>query len=121
MLFDKTNDVVVLVRRRLEAALAIGSNDELVTVYASASTVQTYIRRVAQAIPPVERIACIYQYFLNVQALFEIVVSVLCRVILNLFTLYFYRPSPTPCAPALTPASKAREAMSCGESTPGLK
>ena len=121
MLFDKTDDVVVLVRRRLEAALAIGSNDELVTVYASASTVQTYIRRVAQAIPPIERIACIYQYFLNIQALFEIVVSEFCHVILNLFTLYFYRPSPTPCIPALTPASKAREAMSCGESTPGLK
>ena len=34
MLFDEPDDVVVLVRRWLEAALAIGSNDELVTVYA---------------------------------------------------------------------------------------
>ena len=75
MLFDEAYDIVVLMRWRLEAALAIGSNDELVTVYASASTVQTYIRRVAQAIPPVERIACIYQYVLNTQALFEVVVS----------------------------------------------
>ena len=72
---DEADDVVVLLCRRLETALAVGCNDELVTVDASAVTAQTHIRRVAQAIPPVKRIACIYQYILNAQALFEIVVS----------------------------------------------
>ena len=72
---DESDDIVVLLCRRLETALAVGGDDELVTVDASAVTAQTYIRRVAQAITPVERIACIYQHVLNAQALLEIVVS----------------------------------------------
>ena len=72
---DEADDVVVLLSGRLETALAVGCNDELVTVDASAVTAQTHIRRVAQAITSVERIACIYQHVLNAQALLEIVVS----------------------------------------------
>ena len=72
---DEADDVVVLLCRRLETALAVGCNDELVTVDASAVTAQTHIRRVAQAITLVERIACIYQHVLNAQTLLEIVVS----------------------------------------------
>ena len=87
MFLDKADDVVVLMRRWLEAALTVGCDDELVTMNASASAVQTYIRRVAQAIPPIKRIACIYQNLLNTQALFEIVVSEFCHVILILITL----------------------------------
>ena len=75
MFLDEADDIVVPLCRRLEAALTIGGDDELVTTDASTVTVQTYIRRIAQAITPVERIACIYQYVLNAQALLEIVVS----------------------------------------------
>ena len=59
--------------------MTIGGDDELVTTDASTVTVQTYIRRIAQAITPVERIACIYQYVLNAETLFEVVVSKFCH------------------------------------------
>ena len=79
-LIDEAYDIIVLLCRWLETALAIGGDDELVTMNASAVTTQTYIRRVAQAIPSVEGIACIYQYVLNTQALFEIVVGKFCHI-----------------------------------------
>ena len=80
MRLDEAYDIIVLLCGWLETALAIGGDDELVTMNASAVTTQTYIRRVAQAIPSVEGIACIYQYVLNTQALFEIVVGKFCHI-----------------------------------------
>ena len=59
--------------------MTVGGDYEFVTTDASAVTVQTYIRRIAQAITPVERVACIYQYVLNAETLFEVVVSKFCH------------------------------------------
>ena len=74
VLLDKTDDVIVLLDGRLETAKAVSSHDELVTTDATTSVVQTDIRRIAQAITPIERVTCVYQHILNVQASFEIVV-----------------------------------------------
>ena len=65
MLLDEADDVVVLPRRRLETAKAIGSDDELVTTNTSALAVQPYIRRIAQAVTSVQRVASVYQHILN--------------------------------------------------------
>ena len=58
-----------------ELALTISGDNELITTDASAVAVQTDIGQVAQAITPVELIACIYQNILNIQTLLEIVIS----------------------------------------------
>lgn len=68
---DEADDVVDPLCRWLKAALTIGGDNELVTTDASAVTVQTYIRRIAQAITPVEHVACIYQYVLNAETLLK--------------------------------------------------
>ena len=85
MFLDKTDDIVVSINRRLETAETVGCDEKLISMNTLAVAVQTYIRRVAQAIPPVERIACIYQHILNAQALFEIVISKLFHIMVSNF------------------------------------
>ena len=121
MLLDEADDVVVLPRRRLETAKAIGSDDELVTTNTSALAVQPYIRRIAQAVTSVQRVASVYQHILNTELVFEIVVGEFCHFVILNKSFYLVCPNPTPCSPAFSPASKALDANSCGESTPGLK
>lgn len=89
MLLDEADDVVILPRRRLETAKAIGSDNELVTTYTSALAVQPYIRRIAQAVTSVQRVACVYQHILNTELVFEIVVGEFCHFVIlkNPFTL----------------------------------
>ena len=76
---DEADDIIILLCWRLKTALTIGCNNEVVASDASAVTVKTQIRRIAQAITPVERVACIYQYVLNAETLCEVVVSKFCH------------------------------------------
>ena len=75
MLLDKGDDVVQFLLGRLEAALAVGGDDELVTPDAPPVAVQPDIGRIAQAVPPVQPVACIDEHVLYGQAPQKIVVG----------------------------------------------
>ena len=114
MLLDEGDDIEGLLHRRLETAPAALGDDELVPAHPLPVLVETDIGRIAQTVLAVAHIPGIFQEILNREPLEVIVI----RVSRHFFNLY--RPRPTPCSAALIPASKARLAMSCGESTPGF-
>ena len=114
VLLDEGDDVVVLLYRRMEAESPVPGDDELVTTDPLPLLIQTDEGRVTQAVLPVTDITRIPEDILHGEPLQIIGVSEFHML------LYCYRPSPTPCSAALMPASKARLAMSCGESTPGF-
>ena len=106
MLLDERDDVVVLLHRRMEAELPVPGDDELVTADPLPVLVQTDERRVTHPVLPVADIARITEDIhhgepLHIVLISEFHISNRC-----------YRPSPTPCSAALSPASKARLAMS---------
>ena len=76
---DEGDDVVHLLLWRLEAALAVLRDNELVSFHTAAFAVQPHIRRIAQAITSVEVIACVSQHVLNINACLEVVVCELVR------------------------------------------
>ena len=79
MLLDERNDVIHLLLRRLEAALSVLRDDELVATYPSALAVSTHIRRITQAIPLVQMITCVHQHFLYAQPVQKVIVCQLVR------------------------------------------
>ena len=72
---DKGDDVVQFLLGRLETALAVGGDDELVTPDAPPVAVQPDIGRIAQAVPPVQPVACIDEHVLYGQAPQKVVVG----------------------------------------------
>ena len=72
--FDKGDDVVELLMRWLETALAVLRDDELVATDACAAAVRANIGRITQAVTFVQVIACVNQYVLNVQPLQKVIV-----------------------------------------------
>src|SRR5574344_1195795 len=99
----------------MEAALTVLGDDELVTANTSSILVEPYIRRITETVTTVPDIPGFHQYILYVQPLLVVFV---CEI--GHSSTVIYRPNPTPCSAALMPASKARLAISCGESTPGF-
>ena len=85
MLLDERNDVIHLLLRRLEAALSVLRDDELVATYPSALAVSTHIRRITQAIPLVQMITCVHQHFLYAQPVQKVIVclAVLLSFVVN--------------------------------------
>ena len=116
---DKRHHTVDLLLRRMEAALAVGRDNELVTRDTSAVATDPHIRRPEQSVTTVEVVTGVTEHVLNVDALAEVVV---CQWHIHLLLMVYRLNPPMSRAliPAWSPASKARSAMSCGESTPGL-
>ena len=61
MFSDKAYYIEVLDYRWFEATKSIGRDYKFITWNLAAVAVQTYIRRITQAITFVERVACVYQ------------------------------------------------------------
>ena len=87
MLLDKGDDVVVPLFGRLEAAHAVPGDNELVTTNTAAVAVQTNVRRVADAVLPVQMIPGILQHLLDVDALFEIFIGQFRHIYIGVFVL----------------------------------
>ena len=73
MLRNEGSDAIDLSLWRLEAALAIGHANKLVTRDFLSKPIQTNICRIAQAIRSIELIAGVYENILNVKAFSEII------------------------------------------------
>lgn len=69
----------------LETAVLVGHDNELVTSNSLTIIVQTYIRRIAQAITFVKRVACVLQYFFDVYT-----ASVVCKCLFVYHLSYVY-------------------------------
>ena len=80
MLGNERDDVVHLLLRWLEAAFAVGGDNELVSFHTVAIVVLPHIRRIAQAVVSVEVIACVFQHILNVDPCFEVIV---CQMVIH--------------------------------------
>ena len=73
MFRNEGSDSINLSLWRLETALAIGHDNKLVARDFLSQTVQTNVRRIAQAIRSIELIACVYENNLDVKALPKII------------------------------------------------
>ena len=73
MFRNEGSDAIDLSLWWLETALAIGHDNKLVTRDFLSKTVQSNVRRIAQAIRSIELIACVYENILNVKAFSEII------------------------------------------------
>ena len=69
MFSDKAYYIEVLDYRWFEAAKSIGRDYKFITRNLAAVAVQTYIRRITQAITFVERVACVYSAVLSVTSI----------------------------------------------------
>ena len=74
MLPDEGGNGVEFDGWRLKTAVLVGHDNVLVATDSFTVAVQTYIRRIAQAITLVKRVACVLQYVLDVKT-----ASVVCK------------------------------------------
>ena len=74
MLPDEGGNRVELDGWRLETAVLVGHDNVLVSTDSFSVAAQAYIRRIAQAITLVKRVACVLQYVLDVKT-----ASVVCK------------------------------------------
>jgi hypothetical protein len=116
---DKADDIVGLLFWWTETGVAVLGDNELVAMDTASVTANADKRRITHSVTSVQGVTGVKKDFLNIDAVKIVLIGHVIAAHHRCLLIY-HLPIPCPWMPWLRPASNALEAMSCGESTPGL-